>query len=508
MLRQALGDPEKAKAAGRMMAKGHRPRALEEFINYVWLMYGSRVATNSVCPGHTAPGEMWWRIFNNEIGNCILVGSRGSGKTWGLAMVEHMEMDFNADDILHAGAIEAQSEKGYAYFQAMASLPHFRDLLVGQILRTGTKFKNGGNIQIVPGTVNQLNGPHTRILVLDELELFKRASLKEAVSIPMRRGDRPPVTRMTSSRKYAHGPMEERIKTHVADGNHLGIWCVLEVMEQCPPDRHRQGKGCRGNPEANLPACPLMEDCLLPGMDEHGNKVYLDGPGRAAKSNGHMNIDDVIAFKRSMDKNTWDSQWLSKKASTEGMLYPMFDPELHVLPAGSYQWNPAKPVYLGADQGFTNPSAFVFAQLYDAETLVIFHELYGPGLTGEEWAVRIKALPFFANISTHVVGDPAAAEWRASLNVHGIGIQPADNDMEGGVGRVRMLLAPAGRAPLLYFTEECVNTIDEMSRVHVPIPVGDRDPKEKQASVDDHAPDAVRYLCVDIFGRVMVTGSK
>lgn len=507
-LNRFLSDQGFAMTALRSSLRGHRPRTQDEFIAYVEAMYGLNLATNHVCPEHTPPGEIWWKFFNLELGNSLVAGSRGSGKTNGLALLEHLWMDFDADTILHAGAIESQSEKGYGYFEAFCKLPHFRDLVAGDVMRSKTKFHNGAEVTIVPATPAQLNGPHTRVLLCDETELWKRASLKEAVSIPMRRNGRPPLTIHTSSRKYAHGPFEGMIKDHQAKGLNFVRWCVFEIVEQCQPERHKNGAGCRGNPEKGLAPCRLMEDCLFKEIGKDGVEKYVDGPGRATLSNGHMNIDDVIVARGQMgaDDNTWNSQWMTRRASTEGLIYPQFDADKHVIPMGEYEWNTAKPVYEGGDFGFTNPAAFVFGQLYDEETLIIFAEMYSSGFTNEEWAEKHKELPWWPNLASPCHFDPSRPEAIATFRDAGLPADPADNDLEGGYARVRYLLKPAGHPrPFLFFTENCVQAIDQMQTLHVKQPTTEVDPKEAQQTSEDHATDAVRYLSVGLFGRGLVT---
>ncbi len=330
-------------------------------------------------------------------------------------------------------------------------------------------------------------------LTVGEVHNFVAEGVVVHNSMPIRKKGRPPAVRYTSSRKKAYGPLEQLLREADKRGLHKFTYCVFEVMEECKPDRHQEGEGCK--------TCLLAPDCLAKRTNDLGEIEQLPGPGKATKARGWMAIDDVIRQKKLMDEDTWNSQWLSLRPSQKGLIYPMFGEEKHVLAVESWPYNPALPVYAAMDFGYTNPTAVLFAQLTPTDECIIFHEMYESMVTSQTWAERIKRLPWFGNI-TWFVGDPAAADARATMNDNGVRMSPADNEVDRGIARVRYLLEPPGRPPMLYITDNCPNAINEIQQYHVPsVPNPDKkDPKEEPEKVEDHAMDALRYLIAQLFG--------
>ena len=475
-----------------------RPKTLEHYINYTEAFYGLRFPTNGVCHGHTAPGVVWWKHFNDEVFDSIIIGSRESGKTIGYATIDHQQMFFNGDEIANVGAVDAQAKKCYSYIQGFCNLKHFRGYMKKPPMLSLSELKNGGMVEVMPATMNRVNSPHPRIANADEVELMPVRVMNEMVSMPKRmRGcdskDRPPAIRYTSSRKKAYGPLEELLKVAKHRGLEVFTFCVFEVAEKCPEERHQNGDGCRSG-------CPLAVDCLYQRPMPDGTLAYEPGPGRAAYANGWMRIDDIIRQKKITDALVWESQWLSKKPLATGLVYPTFDMDVHVLANDIYDWNPALPVFAGQDFGYTAPGCVLYAQMLPTQELIIFAEDYTALRITPVWAQCVKATPWFRNLKW-VAGDPAAADGRATMQDAGVPMLMANNEIDRGLSRVRYLLAPPERdRPMLYVSERCVNFISEIQSYHHPDVKEKHNPDEEPESVNDHSMDALRYLVAELYG--------
>jgi hypothetical protein len=473
-----------------------RPENDDELHSYIWLYHRWRIPRASVCHGHCSVFDWIAAMFFERDGDQITIGPRGGGKTLGYAVEEHMELKFNGDHIANIGAIDEQAKKCYSYLDRFCRLPYFRDDLLKPPMMSKTYFKNGGFIEIMPGTMKRVNSPHPRIAAWDEVELIDPEVLQEGASMPIRMGDRPPVVRYTSSLKFAHGPMMDLLDKAALPDSTITVrkFCVYEVMEKCPPARHQDGEGCK--------TCPLADSCLEKRTNPDGSTALARGPGRAARADGWMRIDDVIAKFRALTADVWNSQWLCRRPQTSGLVYPQFDPDLHIT---EYHWNPQLPVICGLDFGYHNPSVALYAQVTPTDEIVVFAEDYRPFRTTPEFAESIKAAPFFAATSWRSA-DPAGADPRAILQRMGVRVEPADNRKEEGLNLVRWLLKPQGRSrPLLYFTANCVNTLKEIRTYHYPHPMSDRNLKEEPQEFGDHAMDALRYMAMRLFrGRLNV----
>lgn len=467
-----------------------RPATDEQLWEYIRVFLGIAIPRIAVCPGHQSPfqaiADLFFLRHPNE--NLLLVGGRGTGKTLGFAIAEFLLLHFDADTIANVGAVEEQAKKCYSYIQRINLDPLFGQFVASSML-SRTRYKNGGEIEILPGTMNRVNSPHPRLACLDEVDLMPWAVMQEALSMPVRTNGRAPQTVYTSSLKKRYGPMVRLMDEAQERALRTYTFCVFEVIERCPEDRHKGGIGCQ--------TCPLKTECLDQEQHADGTIEYFPGPGRASRAEGFMKIDDVIKSYRSLDPDTWDSQWRCKQPSAKNLIYPMFDPQVHVI---DYEWQPNLPVYSGIDFGYTNPSVAIYVQVLPNDEIVIFAEDYKSMRDDTELAESIKSTPWFATTQFRE-GDPAAAVSRANLARAGVHVRAAINTKDlskddSGISKIRWLLAPKGRdRPLLFVAKQCVNTIREWKAYHnkEQSALIDRNAPEEAAKVEDHCMDAVRY---------------
>jgi hypothetical protein len=480
-----------------------KPATPDLLHEYIQDYYGYNIPRTPVCDNHCSPFDAISDAFFSDGGEFVWVGPRTGGKTLQAALLEHMLMTLYGDTVAHAGAIDAQALKCYEYLRRFFNLEAFRDDVLGESLMSATLLKNGAKVEVLPMTFNRLNSPHTRMLFLDEIELTTNQLINEARSIPMRVNDRAPLVIFTSSRKKAHGPMEDVLRTARAEDRPVRTWCVFEIMERCPPERHKFGSpsGCG--------SCKIEEICREREQGfGTGELAFKEGPGRAARADGWMKIDDVAQKFATIEEGNFKSQWLSQKPDTKGLAYPMFDENIHVI---DYAYNPNFPVVCGIDFGYTNPNAVVYLQPLANDDIVIFAEHYKTSETADELAEAIKQERWFDNTSWRVA-DSAAAGDRATLNKRGVINEAANkaataeekSSIIAGINLVRWALAPKGRSrPILYVSRTCVNTIREFGSYHHPDEKDDRNIDEAPVKSDDHAMDAVRYCLRRLYrGRI------
>jgi hypothetical protein len=322
--------------------------------------------------------------------------------------------------------------------------------------------------------------------------------------MPVRTNGRPPATIYTSSRKKAYGPMEilleqaAEAKLAGSEGLKTYFWCVFEIIERCPPERHQNGakEGCG--------SCQLQDVCRPKLTDPYGNESFAPGPGKAARARGWMAIDDVITKFIRMDRGVFDAQWLSLRPETGGLAYPMFDEHVHVI---DYTYNSAFPVVCGIDFGYTNPSVALYAQPTPSDDVVIFAEDYASGRTADVFAQSMMRESWFNNTAWRSA-DTAAAGDRATLTGMGVENEPADKSSSimdlpnvlGGIALCRWALRPMGRKrPILHIARSCKNTIREIKKYHTPDQKEDKNAEERPVKSDDHAMDAMRYMMVRLY---------
>lgn len=175
--------------------------------------------------------------------------------------------------------------------------------------------------------------------------------------------------------------------------------------------------------------------------------------------------------------------------TASGLIYgASFNEDVHLfddLPPES------RTQYSVVDFGFTHPFVHLWAAYDESnERLDFWKERYLPGITVRVHAEEINAFDkgrkYAARIADH------DAEDRATLLENGIHTLPADKDVKSGIDLVTDLLD----RKKIRFHRSMAATINEFySYKWKDDSVKDREPIKK----DDHAMDAIRYLCKYVF---------
>ena len=194
--------------------------------------------------------------------------------------------------------------------------------------------------------------------------------------------------------------------------------------------------------------------------------------------NPFIDPEVVEEARRTMPEKYFRQQYLADFVSWEGLVYDEFDPSVHI-------WRGEPPkfrrIIIGADIGYTNPTALLWIGETGDGKYIIFREYYKRGRTYEEVAKYIKAN---MNGAEAVVYDPSAATFGAALRKVGVPVRmPAFRDVMFGIQRVKALF----EAKQLYIMPECENTIRELGVYAW------KEGKDEPVKQDDHAMDAMRY---------------
>ena len=179
----------------------------------------------------------------------------------------------------------------------------------------------------------------------------------------------------------------------------------------------------------------------------------------------------------------------------EGLVYPMFERERHVVKAketaqGMY--------YVSVDYGTVNPCSMGLWQVQD-RAAVRLKEYYHDGKksrmqkTDEEYYVALEHLAG-DRVIQHVVVDPSAASFIQTIHRHGrFGVKKAENHVLDGI-RVTASLMESGR---VLFDESCVDAIREFGLYAWEDQLGE----DKVVKEFDHAMDEIRYFCNTVLRR-------
>ena len=265
---------------------------------------------------------------------------------------------------------------------------------------------------------------------------------------------------------------------------------------------------------------PLLRMAWVKKLEEEpGTRVFRASMIQAAEA-GLLDLDAVRAFERSLPERQRRVRVHGDFVALEGLVYPTFARDTHVaqlradvLKIGSHSiatlpLNPRWPRWAAVDWGINNPTAVIVAAEDPIQgRLIIERCYYSSGIRASEWARLLKVrLP---RLRVPLISDHDA-QARAELEAEGIPTARADKEVDRGLETVERLLdkkCPDGLPALLFLetgaTDKGLGTCDaskvvwELESYHYPrARPGRPDPVDRPVKLNDHALDALRYLCV------------
>ena len=170
----------------------------------------------------------------------------------------------------------------------------------------------------------------------------------------------------------------------------------------------------------------------------------------------------------------------------EGLVYPAFARSMvrHVDHSG---WS----TVLGLDVGTRNPTALLVCRTA-GDSLHIAREHYQRGMSSDD-ITDLAVAAWNEYQPEYLVIDPSAAGLILTLQQRGIRVRKAINDVIFGISTVTSTL------PHLTIDPSCVNTIAEFESYRYPD--GKRGSVDSPVKENDHAMDALRYVCMELYGK-------
>lgn len=172
----------------------------------------------------------------------------------------------------------------------------------------------------------------------------------------------------------------------------------------------------------------------------------------------------------------------------EGLIYTMFDPDVHIVPTVDRQY---ERYFISCDYGTVNPMSIGLWGLCNG-TWYRMREYYfssrreSKQKTDEEYYAELENLVGDLPVERIIV-DPSAASFIECVRKHGrFYVQPAKNDVLNGIRDVATQL----RAGLLRFNDCCKDCIREFGLYRW----DEKALEDKPIKTDDHAMDDVRYF--------------
>jgi hypothetical protein len=355
---------------------------------HAWILKNLKmdIPREAVCDDHQAPFSFIADLYFERVTSAVAMANRGGSKTASSAVLHLINSLFKPGcESLTVGAIEAQSKRAYE------SLKKFLVTQGGEgvyepkdhpeIVRTiesETRFKNGSLVEIVPGTISAVSGPHNQKVHADEQDQMppdvwqQSRHISQSKTIINEDGSETVIKAqdwVTSTRQRPFGPMQKLVDEilEAKKNGHkppweLYTWCVYETAKNQPNCMHAR------------PDLPPEEQCgcdkIVKGKWEDGSHRRFSDccKGKLSRSRGFVDLDNIHKRFQSSDQEEWEAQQECSKPETGGMVFKTWDDDRY----GVKWWSPDPalgPIIMGVDfGGGTTPAAVNWYQILAEDT--------------------------------------------------------------------------------------------------------------------------------------------
>lgn len=532
---------------------------------------------------NSSPMDMIWEVYNaaiwendklSEAAQFMFYSARAAFKTLSAAILELLMIVHAKRNVVHMAAIEEQARKCQDYVKGFFARPYFRDFIVGDNLRTiemvryekiGSKSEQNLTqkewaklttadqakyaivdlkIEIAICTMTGSNSKHSTFMVVDEVDVVpNEKAYKQAKMIPDPADGKMPITVYISTRKTSIGLVQREIDEADETGLQIRHWNLIDVTEKCPPERHRP----------DLPKLPIYRnnadlkaisqeayDKLIPAEKEKYDKdqgytgclencrLFAVCRGRLADKQTSKSklLKPVIATQGAFRKLAGDTdlakaELMCWKPSSEGLIYPRLDPDIHVLTAGQiaekitgepYPENFTKEDLIklffmrkiridgGMDFGFTHNFSVVTAAI-DGRRAFVFDVIEVAELELPQQIHHCKQR--ISAWNPQIWPDMASPQNIRAFHRAGFNMRKwkkGPDTVIGGIEIVRTKLRPPMSEPELYFLKDdgVSVLVKKLQKYHKKQDAAGRWMDEPD-KVDDDCVDALRYLIMNVF---------
>jgi len=516
---------------------------------------------------NTTPLDMVWKIYSTalrglELGssaetNLLFIGNRDGGKTFGAATAEFLLLIHDYRSVVHIGAIEKQAERAYMYFQDFFRKEAFRDFVERMVMKR-TIVKNRGTFELLPCTMASVNGPHTPLVVRDEIDTVQDLNAyKDIKGIARQMIDkRPPIEVGISTRKSSFGLVQQEINSAPKTGMSVYSWNILEVTERCPDSRSGTERMPLYINIDTLTALSEEEWKCLPLRNKGEYKVYNMYKGctvncrLAPACRGFLkNQTCTSPYLRTLDRVTeqifgsteeWsNAQHLCRKPPKRGLVYQYFNEAKSVM---SYKQMIEKflgeeitsdrditeedlvvifegsglTAILGIDFGYTNPCCVTMMYIDGSENVYVVKEFSATQMDGGElayylqqnWMNKYNIETVFADIESpsnikmlEKVGFSSAKPIKDNDAQGATGAAYLNKDIKGGIETViRFIKVPGTNETKLFVHTSCKLALREITIYHFKTDNQGNAVSDTPEKKDDHSMDSWRYPLHSKFG--------
>ncbi len=496
------------------------PQTDDELWDAIYHLTNYQIPRVAVCENHVAPFTIFADLYFNRRNAVLMIGNRGGGKTTLSGFLHGAKCRWNAFfKSALVGANEPQGNRGYAEFKRFIS--KIGDEVV-DTLRKETRFSIGSMVEVLIGTIKQMNGPHPHLAQFDELELSTMPIFEEFLNMAQGDDRYSSQNLLSTTRKYAFGIIQglvraaqEAVKNGDTPEWDVMIFCVFETMRQVP--NCRTAPENEGRPEEELCKCHLEKK----GEWDDGTKRTFASVcnGRAYRARGFIQLADVIGRFKKLSREVWEAQQECLRPDPSDLIHRWFRP--HYILSEWFPYPELGSVYRSWDWGGDNPHSVHWTQRLDHAvehegrvipegSMVTFDEMFysGGGYTalGERVLKRTKEWQEDYGFKFKIRGDfcdPAgfAAKQDVKKWARDNGFEEPDFTSRPAE-RIESIKKHRewGEEGMLWIVGPfCPNLCEEYAVYHRKKSPDGKNPSEDAEKIDDHAMDDQRYLIWNLY---------
>ena len=240
-LEQIAGRTPAPAAVQLMLARP--PVTKDELWWVVYAMWDVALPRQKVCTDHQAPFDAFAdAYFGNQFNWALWYGSRGTGKSYMLAILALTKAALLEIQVTLLGGSMAQSQNVHEHVESLMLKPNApRHIVTGekQTELTLAPAANGGFtswIRPLPASQKTVRGPHPHMTCLDEIDEMEKkvydAAMGQALNKENARGIKVPEMVVASSTwQNPIGTFQEVIDEAREQGKPIFTWCWREVIK-------------------------------------------------------------------------------------------------------------------------------------------------------------------------------------------------------------------------------------------------------------------------------------
>ncbi|NLW90003.1 MAG: PBSX family phage terminase large subunit [Syntrophomonadaceae bacterium] len=251
-------------------------------------------------------------------------------------------------------------------------------------------------------------------------------------------------------------------------------------------------------------------NCNPEGPFHYIKTEYIDKAAEKKVLHLHFTLDDNLSLSPKIKeryKRMFTGLWFKRMilglwVLAEGVIYDMFDDQVHLIDDPKKLPEKFQAYYLGVDYGTGNPTVLLLLGQAGNNLYVVDEYYWDSSKTGRQKT----DVEYSRDLREFIKGrypraiciDPSAASFILQLRKDGVGgIRKANNSVIDGI---RTVASHFGEQRLFIYGPKCPNLLKELTN-YVWDPKAQERGEDKPVKANDHALDALRYVLHTMFSR-------